>query len=55
MLLTFGASPFGTPGGEASASPGGGGGVSLVGYATATTTAGPINAATAIRVVEPTP
>lgn len=54
MLLTFGASPFGTPGGEAAAAPGGGG-VSLAGYATATTAAGPINTATAIRIVEPTP
>jgi hypothetical protein len=54
MLLTFGASPFGSPGGEASAAPGGGG-VSLAGYATATTAAGPVNVATAIRIVEPTP
>jgi hypothetical protein len=54
MLLTFGASPFGTPGGEASAAPGGGG-VSLVGYATAATAVGPVNAATTIRIVEPTP
>ncbi len=54
MLLTFGASPFGTPGGEASAVPGGRG-VSLAGYATATTAAGPVSAATAIRIVEPTP
>jgi hypothetical protein len=53
MLLTFGASPFGTPGGEAPAP--GGGGVSLVGYATATTAVGPVNAATAARIMEPTP
>lgn len=48
MLLIFGGAPLGS-----TSTPGAG--VSLAGYATASTAAGPVNAATAIRITDPTP
>lgn len=53
MLLIFGAVAFGPAGGEpGTPSGGGGGGVSLADYATVATAAGPVNAATAVRLTE---
>lgn len=52
MLLILGGAPLGSLGGTTSTPDAG---VSLAGYATASTAAGPVNAATAIRITDPTP